>query len=321
MGSSGSSSKYENLKKLLFFFSQKNDLSNKIDKEIDLNFYIVNETIKRYQSIFNEEKLLNDWTMSNLKKKLEGNEFEKIKKYSDLEKEKEITKCIPSDLKLNSSNNIQFPIEFFLIEENNISLFNDICRDKKNKFKNNLFKGHIINRYILIEWTYNKNDLKYFAISLNENEFNVDFIFFTNNQDISNEELLNKVYDFLKNKKDGEYLDESNNKINLNDLEVICYPAKEGIKEKEKKYQYKIKKYFDINKIYKKFILSIDKITNMNSFNDVQKEIDSSDENYNVFLINEKQFDKILERLYFNEYLISSQEKEKQDKNNIQKVI
>ena len=297
--------KDKNLKKILFLLSQRNDLINKLNKNSESEkFILVNETINKYRYNFDGEDILKnlpeELSMETLNETL--NSIEKYKKV----KINNIKETIPYELNYNYSNDIEYPIDFFLIEEKWLELFLKVSSEKGNEdeYKKNLFQGNFINEYILINWDKNNEKKQYLAITLKDNEFNVDFIFSSYNRVLQGNFPL-EAKQFLLGKKKDDLLEE-NKKIDLKGLGfVVFHPKNEIEKEDKKKSLFNIKQCFKIDKNLYDFIISLDQINNMSDSSNIFDEINRGTISLNdffVFLVKEKQFKIILERLYFHEY-------------------
>ena len=316
------------LKQFFFLTAQLEDL--KVKKNVKNNnekeFYLINETLDKYNSIFNIDevnKCLNDFGKSKLVvKELKSNFPELIyntKRFYNYKKIKlnNIIENNISQLDLGHSNDIAYPENFFLIEKCWFYDFIEIFNEKKEIFDTNLKRGIIFENYIIIE---NIKNNQYFACSIKNQKFIVDFIFKIQNSD-KKEEIVSSIKDFLKtiNKNDSN-TNLKNKKINLNNEKnenigfVICYPSNDKKQIQENNFNqeiyYKIKKYFNLNSKYQDFVLSLNKIINNKinsvSIEKIQNIIFNQKEIMNeciVYAANENEFKKIKERLYFNTYI------------------
>ena len=334
------------IKQFLFLTAQLEDLKGKKDvkNNNEIEFYLINETLDIYNPFFikinDVYKYIEDLEQSKLVLKELKSNFPKL--VSNI-----IRFCpIKEEIKLDNlknknisqldwcySNNEKYPENFFLIEKCWLCDFIEIFDEKKENFETNLKKGIIFENYIIIE---NIKDSQYFACSIKNKQFIVDFIFFIEKSG-KKDEILSSIKDFLKNNKNDNNNNLKNKKINLNNEKkeiigfVICYPVNDIKKKEEEKYNQeiynKIKKYFSLNAKYKEFLLSFNKIKNNTinntvSIDELEKIISKQKETmeeFIVYAVNENDFKKIIERIYFNVYDNHCKfgEKEKKDIINI----
>ena len=173
------------IKQFLFLIAQLEDLKGKKDvKNInEIEFYLINETLDIYNPFFikinNVYKYIEDFEQSKLVLKELKSNFPKlvsnIIRFCPIKEEIKLdnlkNKNI-SQLDWGYSNNEKYPENFFLIEKCWFCDFIEIFDEKKENFETNLKKGIILENYIIIE------DVQYFACSIKNKQFIVDFIFF-----------------------------------------------------------------------------------------------------------------------------------------------
>ena len=319
--------KYQ-LKKLMFLIAQQNELKLKKaqNNENERNeFYIINETIEKYNSIFKIDQIFKFFEEFKQALTLEkfNDDFEdtflKITDYYNI-KNSTIDKTIEN--KNNSLdffwiNNIKYPDNFFLIDKNHFEEFLNIFKEELNNYKQNLCNVLFIEDYILID--YNNESSQYLACSNNNNRFNIDFIFIKENineQKNSNLDFISSIKDFLKNEKNSDKPKNKNEKKILNNEKgkighAICYPENDKIKNEElesesnEEIYSKIKQYFDICSKQNQFLSSLNNIKNYEN-NDIEKIISSQKDEMNEFhayVIDEENYKKILDRIYYTEYI------------------
>ena len=306
-------------KKVSFLIAQQNDIQNKNIMEEEniigstFEFYLINETIEEYKDIFDIEdyiKYLKDFykitlNMSNLNEIINNNEIQNFVKIKDLQSDK---KKNIFELNFKFSNDIQYPINFYIIEKQWFSTFLNIYKIKnKNIYEQNLYKGYMFKDYIILEFKKNKHekDIDYLVVcSLKEMKFNVDFIILKETtKKIGNEHLLIKTINFLYNKL---YDNNQKNKIiPLNDGfenigSVICFPE-------SNEFLSKIIKYYNLDYEYYNFLLLINEIENNElssiSIDEIEKILKKQANELWVYLVEKEKFDVILDRIYFNEYI------------------
>ena len=320
-------------KKVSFLIAQQNEIQkNNIIDEGNIigpvfHFYLINETIEEYKDIFDIEdyiKYLKDFSkislnMSNLNRTINNNEIQNFVKIKNVQTDK---KKNIFELNFNFSNGFQYPINFYIIEEQWFPTFLKIYElKKKNMYVQNLYKGYMIKDYIILEFKKNKDekDVDYLVVcSLKEMKFNVDFIILKDTtKNIRNEQLLIKTIVFLYDKL---YENNAKNKIiPLNDGfedigSVICFPDKNEFLDI-------IIKYYNLDFEYNNFLSLINGIENYEvssiSIDEIEKILKKQTNELWVYLVEKEKFDVILDRIYYNEYINYSNMKE----NNREKFI
>ena len=313
------------LKKLMFLILHQEELINKKTKDnqkVDKKeFYIINETIQNYNSFFEIEeifKYFNDSkdNLSKINQKFEDI-FKKITRYYNIKKQnpEEIKETKKYELNFNNSYNIEYPVNFFLIEKSQFSLFANIFNEIPVDYDNNLYNGFLIEDYIFIES--NNDHSQYFVCSIDKNIFNIDFIFVKNNEkDIR--DLIPSVNDFLKKEKKYALKNEKKNLDNKygNIGYVIFYPINNENKNQEQNFNEKeiydkVKYYVELCEKYNKFLSKLNEIKkyeNKDIKNIISSQISEMTQ-FLVYVLDEEIFKKILDRIYYTEYLEPSKAK------------
>ena len=259
------------MKKLIFLIAHQKELLKKA-KNNQINgkekFYMINETIEKYNFYFEVDEIFNYLSDSNEPSCIEklNEEFHsiyaKIKEFCNFNKDKskEIEETKKNELNFNNSNDIKYPVNFFLIENSQFKQFLEIFKENYKDYENNLYDVFFIEDYILIESKFDSS--RYFCCPLDEKRYNIDFIFVKNNEKDLQKDLMPSIKEFLINKKFKSLKTETSNfkKEIQNFGYVICYPSNDENKEekpefnenKEDRQKFneddihnKIKKYFD----------------------------------------------------------------------------
>ena len=327
------------LKKLMFLIAQQNELKlKKVPNNLKekSEFYIINETIEKYNANFKIDEIFKFFKDSGESLTLEKFDedfediFRKIEEYCDIKSDSlsEAIENKKNTLDFFWQNNIKYPSNFFLIEKKYFSEFLNIFEEEPNNHNQNLYNVFFIEDYILID--YNKESSQYLACSNNDNRFNVDFIFIKeiiDDQNYSNLDFISSIKDFLKNEKNNGEPKNKNEKKILNNEKgkigyAICYPENDIIKNEESESESneeiysKIKQYFDICSKQNKFLLELNNIKNYE--NDDIKEIISSQKaemsEFHAYAIDEDNYKKILDRIYYTEYIKHSNADEDEKK-------
>ena len=329
------------MKKLIFLIAHQKELLKKVKnnqikgKE---KFYMINETIEKYNFYFEVDEIFNYLSDSNEPSRIEklNEEFHsiyaKIKESCNFNKakSKEIEETKKNELNFNNSNDIKYPVNFFLIENSQIQQFLEIFKENYKDYENNLCDVFFVEDYILIESKFDSS--QYFCCPLDEKRYNIDFIFVKNNEKDLQKDLMPSIKEFLINEKLKSLRNETSNfkKDIQNFGYVICYPSNDKNKEekpefnggKENRQKFNendlyntIKKSFDLCKIYKNFLLSLNETKNYEK-KDIKNLISSQREGMSeffVYALDEENFKKILERIYYTDYLkhCNSEDKEK----------
>ena len=206
-------------------------------------------------------------------------------------------------VKYESSNDIPYPKDFQIIEQKILDTF--INKDYFNKIERVLvtvFKDYII---IQNEKEINNNKIYYICslkeVYLNFADFylNVDYIFsFNKEQDFTfiYQKIIKTIIEMSFREK------EENKVINIIEGEnrkvgfYICFPVNYN---EPKTLEEKINYYFEINRIYEIFIYSIYNIENIEIKDNLKP---NKIFYYPVFIVKGDFFEKVIERIYYNEY-------------------
>ena len=271
------------LKIILFLMIQLKELREiKVTNE-PINFYIIKETLKKYQENYNIKEIsdyMNSFIKNmNLKEHIDWNkiakevkEFKKIKINSGSPKE---NINIPLDIKYNKSNNIKYITNFSLIETQFISEFNNFLNQNDSNITPEKKIGYIIHiqsknekdeiidtTYIILnDYNQNENDI-YLGICLEEFDFKIDYLFIVE-QNINKETFINIAKENIEKTKNETI--EKNRILKISEgIDMIYNPENMGNNDyitNEKIYN-KISYYFSIDKMYNQFISSFKDIRN-----------------------------------------------------------
>ena len=272
-------------------FPNINDKKEKIDKEID------------YDSLFFDHK--NDMlNLIDIMKTIEDKKS--IDYYYIINKNwKEIIKNNFSETEIKakykiSKKDVSYPYNFEIISQKICNKYIDISKKEIKPFLITLIKDYIIIEEIM------ENNYLFFVCPLTENcyIFNVDFIFsFLDEEEKDN--CYDRIKTFILNKR---FMEKEKNKLtyiykqNENNNIIgfyICFPSNFINKNNDKTFT-----YFDLNKIYDNFLLSLKNIKQIKS-----EEIEDSNIQlqYNniinpIFIIRQKHFQELLKEIHFEEY-------------------
>ena len=279
--------------------------NNNINKNIKgiSTFNTNSSTKKEKESIEKKENLdfdclFNDYKndIKNLNNIIQKDEYDTFKEYYYLinnnwiEECKKNNKILEIQIQYKISNDITYPYNFLLINEKIFNIYKVIeMINKNNRLLISLIKG-----YIIIEDKDNKtNNILFFLCPLNENIyiFNIEFIFsFSSEKD--KYICYNKIKEIIKNRRFKNKIKnkcitlfhEQSNKIGF----YICYPSHSPNNHNHNR---RIFTYYEINKIYKEFLDSINNLI----FNKI-KII------YPIFIVKGYSFEKLLKEIHFDDY-------------------
>ena len=292
------------------FLSQFKNIKEEINTKIEYNWDLIFEEQKNdFQKLYN---LMNDT-------EYEYNTFKEsyyLVNKNWIENCTQNKKLLEVKIKYNISNEILYPSDFQIIKE---EILNKILL-KDSKFELKCYLLLIIKGYILIKDIDKKTkNILFFVCPLkdNSNLFNVDFIFSFKQleNDLCYNYIKNKIIEdksfekkernksiYFYKKKDEKNTSEKNELIGF----YICFPFNIQIIKKKKKVT-----YYDLNKIYERFIHSINTIQKIKN-----EEIEGKTHIKNiiqkiipVFILRKELFISVLKEIYFDEYIKNNNEK------------
>ena len=277
------SQKETDLKTILFLLMQIKDLRDIQKSNESRNFYIIKETLKKFEHNYNIKEI-SKYVNSFIKNKTlkQHNDWNKIvkemRKYiiveSNNNSEKD-THNIPLDIIYNKSNNIKYPTNFSLVEYQFLEEFNNFSRQNTSDIIPEKKLGYIVlipskngqneiinTTYIILNDFTKRDDDIYLGICLEEFDFKVDYLFIVN-QNINVETFLNIAKENIEKTKNEVV--EKNLKLKISEgIHMIYYPENIGFNDyinNEQIYN-KILYYFSIDKMYNQFISSFNNIKN-----------------------------------------------------------
>ena len=304
--------------------------SNTIQSKDKLKFSIKDKQNESISSNLKFEKLLSkhEKNFKNIRNMIKDDpkETKEIKEYYLINKNwidnyKTNPENIDIKVKYESSNDILYPKDFQIIEQKILDTI--INKDYYNKVERVLvtsFKDYII---IYNEKEINKNKIYYICslkeLYLNFSDFylEVDYIFSFNKE----QEFTFIYQKIIKIIIEMSFREKEENKV-INIIEgedkkvgfYICFPVNynEPITIEDK-----INYYLEINRIYEIFIYSIYNLENIEIKDNLRP---NKIFYYPVFIVKGDFFEKVIERIYYNEYkeyIDGDAEKRKEIYNNI----
>ena len=263
------------LKKILFLLMQRKEYNKSDDIYKQRTFHLIKENLKIFEQNYVLDKItdyFNSFTKNlTLKENIDWDKIiNQIKEfYPNIEKNKEGKVRINHEIEYYKTKNIKYPNNFSLIESQFFSIYSSISNPKE-QLKNNMAKtGYIIFinskekqekiPYILLNYYNRENDDIYLGISLDNNDFKVEYIFKVDQRtkvdyfiDLAIENIEKKP---IKTHKNAELKinDDINMIYNLENL------GKDDYINNTKIYN-KIMHYFSINEMYNKFFESFKNI-------------------------------------------------------------
>ena len=263
------------LKKILFLLMQRKEYNKSDDKYKQRTFHLIKDNLKIFEQNYFLDKIT-DYFNSFIKKLTLKEVIDwdriinQIKSFCpNLEKKEEGKVRINPEIEYYKTKNIKYPNNFSLIESQFFSIYSSISNPKE-QLKNNMDKtGYIIFinskekqekiPYILLNYYNRENDDIYFGISLDNNDFKVEYIFKVDQRtkvdyfiDLAIENIEKKPINTHKN-AELKINDDINMIYNLENL------GKDDYINNTKIYN-KIMHYFSINEMYNKFFESFKNI-------------------------------------------------------------
>ena len=263
------------LKKILFLLMQRKEYNKSDDIYKQRTFHLIKDNLKIFEQNYFLDKIT-DYFNSFIKKLTLKEVIDwdriinQIKSFCpNLEKKEEGKVRINPEIEYYKTKNIKYPINFSLIESQFFSIYSSISNPKE-QLKNNMVKtGYIIFinskekqekiPYILLNYYNRENDDIYLGISLDNNDFKVEYIFKVDQRtkvdyfiDLAIENIEKKPINTHKN-AELKINDDINMIYNLENL------GKDDYINNTKIYN-KIMHYFSINEMYNKFFESFKNI-------------------------------------------------------------
>ena len=304
--------KYNSNKFLSIFEEKKDKISTKIEYNWDL-FYEEqkNDFIKIY-NLMND----NEYKYNTFKEK-----YYLVNK-NWIENCMQNKKILEVKIKYNISNEILYPTDFGIINEEILNKL--LLKDPQFELKSFLLL--LIKGYIIIKDINKKTkNILFFVCPLkeNSNHFNVDYIFSFKQQE--NDLCYNSIKKIIidderkslekKSKNKKIYFYEEKKEIDAKNELIgfyICFPFNIQMIKNKKKIT-----YFDLNKIYERFIYSIntiqkikiEEIEDKNHIKSIFRKV------IPVFILRKDPFISVLKEIYFDEYIKNNNEKKPLSKN------
>ena len=263
------------LKKILFLLMQRKEYNKSDDIYKQRTFHLIKDNLKIFEQNYFLDKIT-DYFNSFIKKLTLKEVIDwdriinQIKSFCpNLEKKEEVKARINPEIEYYKTKNIKYPNNFSLIESQFFSIYSSISNPKE-QLKNNMSKtGYIIFinskekqekiPYILLNYYNRENDDIYLGISLDNNDFKVEYIFKVDQRtkvdyfiDLAIENIEKKPINTHKN-AELKINDDINMIYNLENL------GKDDYINNTKIYN-KIMHYFSINEMYNKFFESFKNI-------------------------------------------------------------
>ena len=263
------------LKKILFLLMQRKEYNKSDDIYKQRTFHLIKENLKIFEQNYCLDKIT-DYFNSFIKKLTLKEVIDwdriinQIKSFCpNLEKKEEGKVRINPEIEYYKTKNIKYPNNFSLIESQFFSIYSSISNPKEQPNSNMSKTGYIIFinskekqekiPYILLNYYNRENDDIYLGISLDNNDFKVEYIFKVDQRtkvdyfiDLAIENIEKKP---INTQLNIEYKinDDINMIYNLENL------GKDDYINNTKIYN-KIMHYFSINEMYNKFFESFKNI-------------------------------------------------------------